>query len=312
MSKLLIHEQPLQVLPSLAAEVGLNEAIFLQQLHYWLLQSKFEHGGRKWIYNTFGQWRAQFPFWDERTIQRIVRNLRERGFILSEKLRKAERNHTNFYTIEYDKLSSRTRQLVATDNDRLSLSDHDKVSQSETTDCRNPIKVTETTTETTTEKPIVESADAATTEGEAESKKSQSRAAQAREAFAYWQEVHNHPKAVFDGKRQRAVEGRLKDGYTLDFIFQAIRGIKRSKRHMGENDRHEVYDDIELICRDGPRLEKFAGLDVVKIKQERKEAPQPRSCLYCEDGTETVVDRKTGADIQVPCSRCGGRKAVAR
>lgn len=34
---LLIEEPPLQILPSLAAAIGLNEAIVLQQL-YWLLQ----------------------------------------------------------------------------------------------------------------------------------------------------------------------------------------------------------------------------------------------------------------------------------
>lgn len=36
MSKLLIDDYPIQVLPKLAKEIGLNEAIFLQQVHYWL------------------------------------------------------------------------------------------------------------------------------------------------------------------------------------------------------------------------------------------------------------------------------------
>ena len=36
MSKLLIADVPLVVLPKLAEEIGLNEAIFLQQLHYRL------------------------------------------------------------------------------------------------------------------------------------------------------------------------------------------------------------------------------------------------------------------------------------
>jgi hypothetical protein len=31
---LLIEEPPMQVLPSLAAAIGLEEALFLQQLHY--------------------------------------------------------------------------------------------------------------------------------------------------------------------------------------------------------------------------------------------------------------------------------------
>ena len=38
--KLLIDDQPHQVLPALAKTIGLNEAIFLQQLHYLLNYSK--------------------------------------------------------------------------------------------------------------------------------------------------------------------------------------------------------------------------------------------------------------------------------
>ena len=47
MSRLLIDEPPLQVLPSLAREIGLNEAIMLQQIHYWLLKSGNEFEGAK-------------------------------------------------------------------------------------------------------------------------------------------------------------------------------------------------------------------------------------------------------------------------
>ncbi len=47
-SSLLIEESPLQVLPSLAKAIGLNEAIFAQQLHYWLRgKSGKEHDGKR-------------------------------------------------------------------------------------------------------------------------------------------------------------------------------------------------------------------------------------------------------------------------
>ena len=36
--KLLIDDQPLQVLPSLAEAIGLNEALILQQIHWLLLR----------------------------------------------------------------------------------------------------------------------------------------------------------------------------------------------------------------------------------------------------------------------------------
>lgn len=76
MSKLLIEEPPLQVLPTLAQAIGLNEAIILQQIHYWLQRSKHKHDGRRWIYNTYEQWQAQLPFWSISTIRRALANLR--------------------------------------------------------------------------------------------------------------------------------------------------------------------------------------------------------------------------------------------
>ena len=35
MSKLLLNEQPLLIMPTLASKIGLNESIVLQQIHYW-------------------------------------------------------------------------------------------------------------------------------------------------------------------------------------------------------------------------------------------------------------------------------------
>ncbi len=84
-SRLLIPEPPLLVLPSLAITVGLNEAIFLQQLHYWLLQSGKDRDGRRWIYNTYEEWHEQFPFWSIDTIKRVIRAVEKAAFVLSTK-----------------------------------------------------------------------------------------------------------------------------------------------------------------------------------------------------------------------------------
>ena len=97
MSKLLIPESPIQLIPSLAKAIGLNEAIFIQQLHYWSLKSK-----DGWVYNTYEQWQEQFPFWSTRTIQRIVRNLEESGLLISRQDNDFDRK--KYYQIDYDKL----------------------------------------------------------------------------------------------------------------------------------------------------------------------------------------------------------------
>jgi hypothetical protein len=106
---LLIQEPPLQVLPSLAKTIGLNSAIFLQQLHYWATNKKtdgLEKNGYKWIYNTYEEWKENFPFWSERTIQRIILDLENEGIILSEQFGKSHYERKKYYRIDYDRLSS--------------------------------------------------------------------------------------------------------------------------------------------------------------------------------------------------------------
>lgn len=103
-SRLLIDEQPLQVLPSLACKIGLNRATFLQQLHYWLQKpGAHERDGKRWIYNTAKEWHEQFPFWTEEAIRKIVNQLREKGLIeTTSRYNKRRADKTLWYTINYD------------------------------------------------------------------------------------------------------------------------------------------------------------------------------------------------------------------
>lgn len=101
MSKLLLDEQPLVILPKLAQTIGLNEAIFIQQLHYWLNLSKNIHDGIRWSYNTYDELQEQFPFWSVRTIKNIVKDLKEKKLILVGNFSADKRDKTNWYSIDY-------------------------------------------------------------------------------------------------------------------------------------------------------------------------------------------------------------------
>lgn len=106
-SRLLIAEPPLQVLPSLAAAIGLYEAIFLQQLHYWLLTSPHERDGRVWVYNTLESWHAQFPFMSMATLRRTLVELeRGRRLVLTARYNRLPTDRTKWYTIDYDALDA--------------------------------------------------------------------------------------------------------------------------------------------------------------------------------------------------------------
>ena len=128
MSKLLINEQPLQVIPSLAKAIGLNEAIFLQQLHYFLRISKNHAEGRSWVYNTIKDWQVEFSFWSLKTVQRTIENLELSGLVLStDKFNKMKMDKTKWYSIDYEKLSE-----IAGENANSPFSQNDQMEHTKT------------------------------------------------------------------------------------------------------------------------------------------------------------------------------------
>ncbi|MEH7373553.1 conserved phage C-terminal domain-containing protein [Neobacillus drentensis] len=104
MSRLLIKESPVMIIPSLAVKIGLNEAVVLQQIHYWLGISKHMIEGRTWVYNTYEEWKKQLPFWSVSTIKRTILSLETKGLLLSANFNEMKMDKTKWYSIDYDKL----------------------------------------------------------------------------------------------------------------------------------------------------------------------------------------------------------------
>lgn len=103
MKKWLVDDEPLFVLPTVAVKLGLNESIFLQQLHYWLGKSTHTHDGHVWVYNTYEGWKKQFPFWSESTIRRTIVRLEKKGIVVSRY--RSQMDKTKWYRIDYDVLA---------------------------------------------------------------------------------------------------------------------------------------------------------------------------------------------------------------
>jgi hypothetical protein len=104
----LLNEEPLLVLPLLAKALGLNEAIILQQIHYWLTinegkESNFKDG-YYWTFNSSGGWRKQFPFWSKKTIERTLRKLENNGIVVTGCYNKLGFDRTKWYRLDYAKL----------------------------------------------------------------------------------------------------------------------------------------------------------------------------------------------------------------
>ena len=104
MSNLLINDYPLMVSPKLAARIGLEEATFVQQIH-WLCEKRINiRDGLSWVYNTYDQWLEMFPFFEnEQRVGRIVRRLEKLGVLITtKKYNKLPLDKRKWYRVNYD------------------------------------------------------------------------------------------------------------------------------------------------------------------------------------------------------------------
>lgn len=117
------------------------------------------------------------------------------------------------------------------------------------------------------------------TEAKASSVSSGSIPSGVREVFEYWQTTFNHHDALLDSKRQSKIKARLKEKFTVEKLKTAIDGVKNSPWHI-ENKQ----DELCIILRDAPQVEKFLGL-----------ATQP--ALAAAAGAEVYRDPITGEGL---------------
>ncbi|WP_137728110.1 hypothetical protein [Lysinibacillus sp. SGAir0095] len=100
--KRLIEESPLLILPTLAKKVGLNEAIILQQIHYWNQISKNVREGHIWVYKTVEEWHIEFPFWSKSTIERTLKRLEDQQLIVVGVYNRMKYDRTKWYRVNYE------------------------------------------------------------------------------------------------------------------------------------------------------------------------------------------------------------------
>jgi hypothetical protein len=108
----LLDDFPILVDRVLAKNIGLNEAIVIQQLHYWIMinkrQNKHLINDRYWIYNTLETWQKDtFYFWSIDTVKRTFKKLEKNELIITANFNKKGYDRTKWYTINYEKLASK-------------------------------------------------------------------------------------------------------------------------------------------------------------------------------------------------------------
>jgi len=103
------------------------------------------------------------------------------------------------------------------------------------------------------------------------------------EVFEFWKSKRARaigkdggPEMKLTGKRESKIRARLKEGYTVNMLKEAVIGLLSSKYH-----RENGFLDIELICRDQSHVEKYrawfkkGGRDESTSRQPPKERSNP-------------------------------------
>ena len=247
MSDLLINEPPLQVLPSLACAVGLNEALILQQFHYWLQHSNNIKDGHKWIYNSYQEWHKQFPFWKSKnTLISAIKHLEDMGILVSGNYNKAKFDKTKWYRIDYEKLQLLEKSQPFTKN--WYTGNQDLVNAETKNWETNTNRLPENTTENTTKNIL-----------------SSSHSTAAREIIDYLNsKIGTHYRAT-TRKTQSLIKARMNEGFTVD-DFKKV--IDNKSAEWGKDSKMSKYLRPETLF--GTKFESYLNQAAVKTKKSKR------------------------------------------
>ncbi|MFN6497068.1 MAG: hypothetical protein RMX65_008695 [Nostoc sp. DedQUE01] len=119
--------------PLLASEIGLEEAVILQQIHYYCLISKhIKSDGRRWFWKTLKDWGQTLPFLKISAIRRAIANLKD-NFKLIDVCRHSEKTwyQANWFTVNVENVQALWNRIC--ENQQIDVSDLSASNWSKTT-----------------------------------------------------------------------------------------------------------------------------------------------------------------------------------
>lgn len=255
-SKWLFDEHPIVIDRDLAAEFGLNEAIVLQQLNYWLngKSAKFIDG-RYWIYNSYKQWQKDnFPFWSLATVRRAIESCEKQGLVITANYNRAGFDKTKWYSIDYQKLNKGMSKRCA-QNEQTSCSKWaNGVAQNGQTNTRD---YAETTTEITS-KDIYSQAEP------------DGVAVKVKTVIDYLNEKTDSHYKANTPKTKQLVQARLKEGFTVDDFKTVI--DKKTATWLKDNKMNKYLRPLTLF---GTKFEDY-------LNEKVKGQPDKNDPYYTE------------------------------
>lgn len=254
MSKWLFDSHPIVVDRELAKAFGLNEAIVLQQLNYWLNgKSAKLINGRKWIYNSYKQWQTDnFPFWSLATVRRAIENCEKKGLIITGNFNKAGFDKTKWYSIDYDAVDRGMSKRVAQNEQTDCSKRANGVAQNEQTNTRD---YSEITTEITTDNNSRAKPD--------------SIADEVKTIVGYLNEKTKSTYRTTTRETKRLIKARLNEGFTVDDFKTVI----DKKTAVWFNDT-KMKNYLRPTTLFGPKFEEYLNEKVKGVPdQQNKNDP---------------------------------------
>lgn len=213
---------------AVAEKFGVDGAVFIARMQYWIEKNaandRHFHAGRYWTYNSLRALEKLFPFWSRRQIERVVKNLKETGVLLTANYAKDTHDRTLFYALDESKLPILPFGGEVSPNGDSNLS-------------RNGDKLSPNG------EMIKEQNNTQKEEEEDKANKPEISNKPQQLADRYNAICTSLPKVVrLTDKRRRAVRLIYSKGYTPEQLDEAFRRAQASSFCTGQNDRHWKAD----------------------------------------------------------------------
>lgn len=131
------------------------------------------------------------------------------------------------------------------------------------------------------------------------------RASEVRKVFEHYKthRPKRFPKVTSSLPEWSKVLARLKEGFTVETICEAIDGCMRSPWHQGENERQKPFDSLELIVRDAKHIHDFIDVPVrrgpILSGKSQKAAAAAQSLLDREFGGQPDPHESEVSNVQI-------------
>lgn len=207
-----------------AEKFGTDCATFISHMQYWIAKNaaneRHFYEGRYWTYNSLSALERLFPFWTRRQIERIIRDLKKAGVLLTGHYSKNSYDRTTFYAIDESRLHIHQTVKSISPNGEMDLPDNgnDISPNGEIIKEQNNTQIEEESNKTKISK--------------------------AQEVVDHYNAIcTNLPRVVrLTDKRRRAVRLIYGKGYTPEQLDEAFRRAQASSFCAGQNDRHWKAD----------------------------------------------------------------------